>query len=130
ERVRAQLGRLVSHPGAITVTAHAGDVTLSGQILAAEHQTLLSAVRAMAGVNRVDDRLQAHESPGNIPELQGGSPSCGRRVRPASPLLPCARLPRAAGHGGLTCAPPGAVAGIRALARSQTPEPTPAGASP
>jgi len=75
ERVRAQLGRLVSHPGAITVTAHTGDVTLSGQILAAEHQTLLSAVRAMAGVNRVDDRLQAHETPGNIPELQGGSPS-------------------------------------------------------
>jgi len=71
ERVRAQLGRLVSHPGAVTVTATAGDVTLSGHILAAEHDALLTAVTAMAGIQRVDDRLQVHETAGNIPQLQG-----------------------------------------------------------
>nr|WP_242697443.1 BON domain-containing protein [Bordetella petrii] len=74
ERVRAQLGRLVSHPGAVTVAATAGDITLDGHILAAEHGALLAAVAAMAGVQRVDDRLQVHESAGNTPELQGGKP--------------------------------------------------------
>ncbi|WP_041862834.1 BON domain-containing protein [Bordetella petrii] len=73
ERVRAQLGRLVSHPGAISVTATAGDLTLSGHILAAEHDALLTAVTAMTGVQRVDDRLQVHEDAGNIPQLQGGA---------------------------------------------------------
>ncbi|MCD0504784.1 BON domain-containing protein [Bordetella petrii] len=75
ERVRAQLGRLVSHPGAITVTATAGDITLSGHILQAEHNALLAAVRGMSGVQRVDDRLETHESSGNTPELQGGAPA-------------------------------------------------------
>src|SRR5437868_2972955 len=36
ERVRARLGRLVSHPGAIDVSAHDGEVTLSGPVLADE----------------------------------------------------------------------------------------------
>ena len=72
ERVRAQLGRLVSHPGAVTVAATAGDITLGGHILAAEHGALLAAVAAMTGVQRVDDRLQVHEEAGNTPELQGG----------------------------------------------------------
>jgi len=74
ERVRAQLGRLVSHPGAVTVTATAGDITLSGHILAAERDALVAAVAAMHGVQRVDDRLEVHDSPGNTPELQGDPP--------------------------------------------------------
>ena len=73
ERVRAQLGRLLSHPGAVSVTATAGDVTLNGHILASEHEALVAAVTAMAGVQRVDDRLQVHEQAGNIPDLQGGA---------------------------------------------------------
>ncbi|MBV7482068.1 BON domain-containing protein [Bordetella sp. BOR01] len=73
ERIRAQLGRLVSHPGAITVDVVAGDVSLTGHILAAEHSALIPAVAAMAGVRRVDDRLEVHDSAGNTPELQGGT---------------------------------------------------------
>lgn len=73
DRVRTQLGRMVSHPGAITVTATAGDITLNGHILAAEHEALITAIRAMAGVQRVDDRLEVHATAGNTPELQGGA---------------------------------------------------------
>src|SRR5690242_5809786 len=46
ERVRARMGRLVSHPHAVQVGANNGRVTLSGPILAHEVERLLGAVRA------------------------------------------------------------------------------------
>jgi hypothetical protein len=73
ERVRARMGRLVSHPHAIQVGAREGRVTLSGPILAHEASPLLRAVRTVWGVTDVDDRLVAHERPDSIPSLQGGS---------------------------------------------------------
>lgn len=81
ERVRARMGRLVSHPHAIQVGAHRGNVTLSGPILAHEVQPLLDSVRTVWGVSSVEDRLVAHERPEHIPSLQGGSEP--RRMRPA-----------------------------------------------
>jgi hypothetical protein len=42
ERVRAKLGRLVSHPKSIEVSAHEGRVTLRGPILSREVSRLLS----------------------------------------------------------------------------------------
>lgn len=71
-RVRSEMGRYVSHPGAIEVTADAGIVTLSGNILTPELQPFVSTVKSMSGVVRVENRLQAHEEAGNIPDLQGG----------------------------------------------------------
>lgn len=71
DRVRSQLGRLVSRPGAIDVTAADGCVSLSGHIVTAEHDKLLSEISAMDGVTSVDDRLAVYDQPGNIPELQG-----------------------------------------------------------
>src|SRR6266566_5145613 len=50
ERVRAKIGRVVSHPRAIVVTADQGHVTLSGPILAGEVDDLLSAAAAVRGV--------------------------------------------------------------------------------
>ncbi|MCA7086477.1 YtxH domain-containing protein [Cupriavidus sp. DB3] len=70
ERVRAEMGRLVGHPGAIDVAVVGGRVWLSGHILSAEHEALIAAVRAIAGVQDVDDRLTVHEEAGNVPELQ------------------------------------------------------------
>jgi uncharacterized membrane protein len=71
-RVRAEMGRAVSHPSAILTTAIAGRVTLSGPILANEAHHLLSHVRSVRGVREVVDRLERHDTPGGVPGLQGG----------------------------------------------------------
>lgn len=71
ERIRAELGRLVTRPGAIEVAVERGVACLSGKILAAEHETLVSAVAAMQGVLGVDDRISVHPGPDDVPELQG-----------------------------------------------------------
>jgi uncharacterized membrane protein len=73
-RVRSELGRVVSHPGAIEVEANQGRVRLSGHVLARELDDLLSAVSAVPGVRQVDNRLEVHETPDHIPALQGGKP--------------------------------------------------------
>ncbi|HEX6138744.1 MAG TPA: SRPBCC family protein [Casimicrobiaceae bacterium] len=73
ERVRARMGRIVSHPHAIQVGANDGRVTLSGPILADEVQRLLDVVRTVWGVSDVEDRLVVHEHPESISSLQGGT---------------------------------------------------------
>ena len=72
ERVRAEMGRKVSHPRAIVVEASEGRVTLTGSILAAEVEALLSCVGRVRGVREVDNQLVAHSSAEGIPQLQGG----------------------------------------------------------
>lgn len=73
-RVRSELGRAVSHPRAIRVSASQGRITLRGNILASEVNALLETVRAVSGVTEVENQLQMHEEPGNIPDLQTGKP--------------------------------------------------------
>lgn len=80
ERVRAKLGRLVSHPHAVEVAASFGVITLGGPVLTAEAQGLIRAVRRVPGVRDVNDQLQRHDEPGNIPALQGGSKPAGNRL--------------------------------------------------
>ena len=58
ERVRAKLGRSVSHPHAVHVDALEGRVTVSGPILADEAASLLSAIRRVKGVSDVVDQLE------------------------------------------------------------------------
>jgi uncharacterized membrane protein len=79
DRVRARLGRVVSHPHAVHVTSRDGRVTLSGPILATEVARLLDSIRGIAGVREIDDQLQVHERPGNISALQGGVQRSGSR---------------------------------------------------
>lgn len=79
ERVRAALGRVCSHPRAVDVTAAEGQVRLTGPILASELDEVLSTVRSVSGVSGVDNQLDAHATPGNIPSLQGGRTRPGRR---------------------------------------------------
>jgi uncharacterized membrane protein len=74
DRVRAALGRVVSHPHAIEVAVDQGHVGIAGPILAEEVRSLLRTVRAVAGVRGVSDHLTVHPEAGSIPALQGGSP--------------------------------------------------------
>jgi uncharacterized membrane protein len=79
ERVRSAMGRVVSHPRSIEVTAQDGRVTLSGPILADEVDRLLSTVSSVRGVQGVDNRLEVHQEPGDVPGLQGGVRRPGAR---------------------------------------------------
>lgn len=80
-RVRARLGRVVSHPHAIEVAAQQGQVSLRGPVLAHEKDNLLRSVRAVAGVAGIDDRLQAYKRQAGVSSLQGGNPRLGMRSR-------------------------------------------------
>jgi osmotically-inducible protein OsmY len=81
ERVRAEIGRAVSNPGSIEVTAIGGSVTLSGSVLASEVDDLLSAARAVRGVEDITNRLQVYETPGDVPGLQGARGPRGKAER-------------------------------------------------
>jgi hypothetical protein len=85
ERVRAQLGRVVSHPHAIDVDAIDGVVTLRGPILMREVAPLCRAVSRIRGVGEVIDQLDAHDTAENIPALQGEGSSAGGMRREWSP---------------------------------------------
>jgi uncharacterized membrane protein len=77
ERVRAQLGRVVSHPHAIKVEANDGVVTLSGPILRNELPALLRATERVRGVRDVVNALAEHSEGDNVPALQGGRTPAG-----------------------------------------------------
>lgn len=71
-RVRSELGRTVSNPSSIIVTAHDQRVTLSGPILEDEVEDLVEGVRSIPGVEDVRNLLQVHEKAEAVPGLQGG----------------------------------------------------------
>ena len=115
-RVRSRLGRVVSHPHAIQVSAHGGHVVLSGPILRSEVSHLLHEIRRVRGVRDVENKLEVHQSGENVPSLQGpGRPprapelfqerwTPSLRVGAAvvggiTAATGIARLPRAAGVG-------------------------------
>jgi len=83
ERVRARIGRVVSHPHAIQVGAREGEVTLSGPVLMSEVDDLVEAAWSVPGVVAVDEHFDIHPSPGGMPSLQGA----GRRSRARSGTL-------------------------------------------
>lgn len=81
QRVRSKLGRYVSHPHAIRVAAHNGQISLSGPILANEVNDLLCAVKSVRGIREVDPQsLTVHDEAGDVPELQGGRRRMGERL--------------------------------------------------
>jgi len=79
DRVRARIGRSVSHPHAISVTVNNGHVSLSGPVLAHEASRLLSGVSSTPGVKGVENVLTVHTEAENISSLQGGRPRTGDR---------------------------------------------------
>lgn len=71
ERVRACLGRAVTHPHSIKVEANDGVVTLSGPILQDEVPLLIDCALGVAGVKDLRNRLDVHAEAGHLPGLQG-----------------------------------------------------------
>ena len=71
ERVRAELGRAVSHPGSIVIHADEGHITLSGPLLQHERDGLIHRIRKVRGVRSVGDHLDLHPDGGTLPGLQG-----------------------------------------------------------
>ncbi len=103
ERVRAAMGRVVSHPGAVHVSVDESHrVLLRGAVLAWEHGQLRRAVLATPGVRELRDELAAYESAEHISALQGGVPR--RAPRPElfqERWSPGTRLLMAIAGGGL-----------------------------
>jgi hypothetical protein len=79
DRVRSKMGRVVSHPGAIQVTAQDGVVTVAGPILLDEVPHLLAEVNRVSGVKEVVNNLEPHAQGDNHPALQGGRERQGSR---------------------------------------------------
>jgi uncharacterized membrane protein len=80
ERVRSAIGRVVTHPSAITAIVDQGRVTLTGHVLADEVGDLLEQVERVRGVEEVRTELETQRTPGGVPALQGsGRP---RQQRP------------------------------------------------
>jgi osmotically-inducible protein OsmY len=72
-RVRAQIGHVITHAGAIGITADQGRVTLSGPIAASEEGKLLATVEAVPGVTEVVHQLEVHQDSTHISGLQDGN---------------------------------------------------------
>jgi len=104
ERVRSELGRVASHPSAVTVRVVEGRVTLTGPVLARESDALLSGVRKVRGVQDVENRLALHEKADGVPALQGaeeGSRRGGEFELAQENWSPAARLLTTVGGGAL-----------------------------
>lgn len=80
ERVRAQLGHVVSHPGSIDVIAENGVVTLRGPVLRGEMRKICERLDDTRGVRNYNLELREFESAQNIPGLLGASRYQRRRV--------------------------------------------------
>ncbi len=78
-RIHAEVGRVVSHPGAIYVSCTNGTAIVAGLVLKEEAERLKAAVRNVKGVEKVNDWLCAAETAEHISSLQGGVPRLGRR---------------------------------------------------
>ena len=77
-RVRSELGRVASHPRAISVDIHDGVVVLRGDALASEVDAIVDAVRSARGLRDVRNELTPHLSTNGVPSLQGESERPGQ----------------------------------------------------
>jgi hypothetical protein len=71
ERVRARIGSVVGHAGAIEAAVVDGRVSLRGPVLADDVDRLVRRVRSVPGVREVINQLDVHDEPGGVPGLQG-----------------------------------------------------------
>jgi hypothetical protein len=71
QRLRQCIARHSTHPKAIDVSVTDGVVKFSGPILSSELNEVLRCASAVSGVRAVENRLEPHDEPGNVPALQG-----------------------------------------------------------
>lgn len=100
ERVRARLGRAVSHPRAIEVDVIDHRAILKGPILEREAAAAVDITRKTRGVIDVIDRLERHMHPGLVAALQGE----GHQPRRATGTWPPVLQAGATGAGMLLLA--------------------------
>jgi uncharacterized membrane protein len=77
-RVRAEMGRHVSHASSIDVEVEDGIVTLTGPVFHDEVRGLMRAIHRVPGVKAVHNELEMHDQDDRVPGLQGE----GRVPRP------------------------------------------------
>jgi uncharacterized membrane protein len=128
ERVRSKLGRAVSHPGALGVTATNGRITLTGSVPAHEVKCLLNCVSSIAGVTGVEDRLEVRHNGNGSHRKQMTQPALHAEPRQVN-WPPAARLLAGTAGGALvaystTCRAPTAcilgTVGLGLMARAFT----------
>jgi hypothetical protein len=73
ERVRAQMGHVLNHPGLIDVVANNGLVTLRGPILRGEINRLCDRLDETRGVDDYRLELREYDRPESIPGFQSRS---------------------------------------------------------
>jgi len=74
QRIRSEIGHVVSHSGAIQVmTDNQGRVTLHGKVLASEADRLLSTVKGVSGVNELVNLLSVKETEQQMSEANAGT---------------------------------------------------------
>lgn len=83
ERVRAELGRHVSHPHAVKARVEDGVVVLTGDVLGREDRPTRRALRRVPGVKEVAGRWTTHADATGVSALQGA----GRPRQPTPELL-------------------------------------------
>lgn len=71
QRVRAQLGHLVTHPQAIEIDVAAGCVRLRGRALRHEIGTLITGLWGVPGVQRIVNELSLHGHANDTTDWQG-----------------------------------------------------------
>lgn len=98
EQVRARIGRVVSFPHFVEVSARDGAIVLRGAILESELDNLLSAVSSTRHVASVRKELKTYREPRDIPGLQHGEI---RRRDPALGWTPATRLATGVAGGTL-----------------------------
>ena len=98
EQLRARVGRVISFPHFLEVSARDGVVTLRGAVLESELDNLLSAVASTRRVSSIRNELKTYREPREIPGLQHGDI---RRRTAALGWTPAARLAMAAAGGAL-----------------------------
>jgi hypothetical protein len=70
-QVRAELGRVSSHPQVIDVQVNNGEVTLRGPVLNTEVMDILTGVESVSGVRAVRYELDGYESAEKMPSMHG-----------------------------------------------------------
>jgi len=136
ERIRSKMGRCLTHPRNIRLSARNGRVTLRGPILMREAQDLIQCVRSVHGVTGVVNELEIHERPGNLAALQGEGTAahraglCQGNWSPGTRLLVGSLGTALVFRGMMQSFPASCVngtIGLTLLARAFTSAPSPAG---
>ncbi len=73
ERVKSALGRVTAHQRAVSVRTADQCVMLTGDALASEITSIVSAVQRVPGVVSVQNNIRTHSTAEGVPMLQGGA---------------------------------------------------------